>query len=122
MNGIRATLRASAFALKVDGEPVNAGRLECHFQSGPYPGGHHYELIIADAETLAYAKKEFGIGIHRQIGDCKSSGFLSFLGGMKPIKIGRENPPQLWANTIDNLEVSDEKLVLKGVCSPHVGG
>jgi hypothetical protein len=112
----------STFALKVDGENVDARRLECHFQSAPHPGGHRYELIISDAETLSYAKKEFGFGFHREIGNIKSRNFLSFLGGMKPIKIGRENPPQFWANTVDDIEISDDKLVLKGVCSPHVGG
>jgi hypothetical protein len=61
------------------------------------------------------------MGIHRQIGELRSRRFLSFLDGMKQIKIGRENPPQFWANTIDDLELSDDKLVLKGVCSPHVG-
>jgi hypothetical protein len=111
-----------AFQLKVDGRAADARRLECHFQTNPYPGGHHYELAISDADTLAYAKTEFGHGIHRRIGELKSRKVLSFLDGMKPIKIGRENPPQFWANSIDDLELSDERLVLRGVCSPHVGG
>jgi hypothetical protein len=108
------------FQLTVDGQATDARRLECHFQSDPYPGGCRYELTIADAETVAYAKKEFGNGIHRHIGDDESRKFLSFLGGMKQIRIGRENPPQFWANTIDNLEISEDKLALNGICSPHV--
>jgi hypothetical protein len=108
------------FELKVDGQAADARRLECHFQSDPYPGGHHYELTISDVETIAYAKKGFGNGIHREIGEPESRDFLSFLDGIKQIKIGRENPPQFWANTIDDLEVFDDKLVLKGVCSPHI--
>jgi hypothetical protein len=112
----------SDFLLTIDGEAADARRLECHFQGDPFPGGHCYELIIHDKDTIDYAKKEFGIGIHRQISDFKSISLLSFLGGMKSIKIGRENPPQFWANTIDDLEVSDDRVVLKGVCSPHVDG
>lgn len=106
------------FELKVDGQVADARRLECHFQSDPFPGGHRYELTITDAETIAYAKKEFGNGVH-QIDEVKSRNLLSFLGGMKQIKIGRENPPQFWANTIADVEVSDDKLELKGICSPH---
>lgn len=108
------------FELKVDGRAVDARRLECHFQSDPYPGGCRYELTIGDMETVAHGKKEFGSGTHREISESKSRNFFSFLDGMRQIKIGRENPPQFWANTIDDLEVFDEKLVLKGVCSPHV--
>lgn len=107
------------FELKVDGQAADARRLECHFQSDPFPGGHRYELTITDAETLAYAKRDFGNGVH-QIGEVKSRNLLSFLDGMKQIKIGRENPPQFWANTIADIEVSDDKLVLNGTCSPHV--
>ena len=107
-----------AFELKVDGQAADARRLECHFQSDPFPGGHRYELTITDAETIAYAKKEFGNGVH-QIGEVKSRNCLSFLSGIIQIKIGRENPPQFWANTIANIEVSDDKLALNGICSPH---
>ncbi len=107
------------FELEIDGQAVDARRLECHFQSDPFPGDHRYELTITDAQTIAYAEKEFGNGVH-QISESKSRSFLSFLGGIKQVKIGRENPPQFWANTIDDLELSDEKLVLKGVCSPHI--
>ena len=109
------------FELEVDGQAADARRLECHFQSDPFPGGHRYELTITDAETVAYANKQFGNGVH-QIGEGKSRIFLSFLGGKKQIKIGRENPPQFWANTIAGIEVSDNKLVLNGICSLHVDG
>jgi hypothetical protein len=109
------------FELNVDGQAADARRLECHFQSDPFPGGHRYELTITDAETLAYAKKEFGNGVH-QIDEIKSRNFLSFLDGMKQIKIGRENPPQFWANSIDNLEISEGQLLLKGICSAHADG
>lgn len=107
------------FELRVDGEAADARRLECHFQRDPFPGGCRYELTVGDAEIVAYTKKEFGSGIHRDIGESKSRSFLSFMGGLKQIKIGRENPPHFWANTIDELEVLDDKLHLKGICSPH---
>jgi hypothetical protein len=109
---------SSDFLLTVDGKSLDARRLECHFQEDPYPGGHHYELIIHDMETIAYAKKEFGIGARQRVKNGRL--FFGFLGGMKSIKVGRENPPLFWANTIDEIEVSDDKVVLKGVCSPHV--
>jgi hypothetical protein len=108
------------FELKVDGQIVDPRQLECHFQSDPYPGGCHYALAISDTETIAHAKKEFGGGIHREIDKSKSCNFLSFLDGIKQIKIGRENPPKFWANTIDDFEVLDDKLLVKGVCSPHL--
>lgn len=109
-----------SFALKVDGQSADPRRLECQFQSSPYPGGHRYELTITDRETLAKARKEFGVGHHRDILDSKARNFLSFLGGMKAIRIGRENPPQFWANTTDEIDVLEDTLILKGVCSPHV--
>lgn len=109
------------FELNVDGQAADARRLECHYQSDPFPGGHRYELTITDVETIAYAKKAFGNGVH-QVGEDGSRNFLSFLGGMKQIRIGRENPPQFWANTIVGIDVSDDKLVLSGICSPHVKG
>jgi hypothetical protein len=77
-------------------------------------------LITADGETVAYAKKLFGAGNHRSPDDNRCRNFLSFLGGMKAIKVGRENPPLFWANTIDEIELSEDSLILKGVCSPHV--
>ena len=52
--------------------------------------------------------------------DDEATHFLAFLGGMKSIKIGRENPPLFWANTIDEIEVSEYKVTLRGVCSRHV--
>ena len=111
----------SDFILTIDGNAADARRLECHFQDDPFPGGHRYELIIHDKDVIDYAKKKFGIGAGQSVGSFDGRGFFGFLGGMKSIKIGRENPPQFWANTIDDLELSDDKLVLKGVCSPHVG-
>ena len=113
------TPMSQPFELKVDGQAADARRLECHFQSDPFPGGHHYELAVTDAETIAFARKRFGNGIHQEIGEAQSRDLLSFLDGMKQIKIGRENPPQFWANTIDRLAVSEDRIVLKGVCSPH---
>jgi|ERR1043165_2886348 hypothetical protein len=109
-----------SFALKVDGQSADPRRLECQFQSHPYPGGHRYELIIADGETVRHAREVFGAGTHRSLGHNQCRTFLSFLGGMKTIKIGRENPPQFWVNTIDEVELSEDTLVLKGVCSHHV--
>ena len=41
-------------------------------------------------------------------------------GGMKQIKIGGQNPPQFWANTIDHVQISEDKGVLNGICSLHV--
>lgn len=58
-----------SFTLKVDGQNADPRRLECQFQSDPYPGGHHYELIIADAETVTHARKIFGAGIHQNLDD-----------------------------------------------------
>jgi hypothetical protein len=110
------------FELSVDGQAVDARRLECHFQSEPYPGGCRYLLNIGDVETIAYCRKEFGEGMHEHIADDKSRTLLSFVGGIKQIRIGRVNPPQFWANTVDSLNVSESKVVLKGICSIHADG
>jgi len=108
------------FKLDVDGQNADPRKLECQFQNDPYPGGHRYELIIGESETVAHARKIFGAGIHRNPADNQCRNFLSFLGGMKAIKIGRENPPQFWVNTIDEVDLSEDILLLKGVCSRHV--
>ncbi len=107
------------FNLKIDGQAVDARGLECHHQNKPFPGGHHYELIITEGETLSYAKKNFGFG-NVQLSEDQSRCLLSFLGGILQIRIGKENLPQFWANTIDGIEILDEKLVLLGICSAHV--
>lgn len=107
------------FELVVDSQAADARRLECHFQSDPYPSGRRYELTISDAEAIAYVLEVFGGGAHEHVSDSDSRKLLSFLGGIKQIRIGRQNPPQFWANTVDSLDVSENKVVLKGLCSPH---
>lgn len=108
------------FKLIVNGKAADARRLECHFQGVPYPGGCRYVLTVADVETVAYTKEVFGSGTHRLLAAHECRRLLSFLGGIKQIRIGREDPPQFWVNTVDGLHVADNEIVLEGVCSYHV--
>jgi len=108
------------FLLDVDGQSADVRSLMCHFQGDPYPGGLTYQLTIRDAEVISEGKKQFGIGKHRRLDSQKQSGFLSYLFPMIGLKCGR-SAFQFWANTIDELDLSEHTLILKGVCSPHTG-
>jgi hypothetical protein len=107
------------FLLNVEGESADVRSLMCHFQQDPYPSGLAYELAIRDGDVIAEGKKQFGLGRHQQPDSNKQSSFLSYLFPMIGLKCGR-NEPRFWANTIDELELKADMLILKGVCSRHV--
>ncbi len=110
---------SSDFLLNVQGESVDARLLMCHFQDAQYPGGFKYQLTIRDMDVIAEGKKQFGSGKHRGLDSQKQSNFLSYLFPMIGLKCGRSEF-RFWANTIDELDLSEDTLILKGVCSPHV--
>jgi hypothetical protein len=107
------------FLLNVEGQSADVRSLMCHFQGDPYPGGLTYQLTIRDADVMAESKKRFGTGKHRRLDSQKQSSFLSYLFPIIGLKCGRSEF-QYWANTIDELDLSEDALILKGVCSPHV--
>jgi len=107
------------FLLNVQGEMADVRSLMCHFQQDPHPGGLTYELTIRDADTIIEAGKQFGLGNHHRLDNRKQSSFLSYLFSMIELKCGRSEF-RFWANTIDELELAGNTLILKGVCSRHV--
>jgi hypothetical protein len=109
----------SDFVLKVGGQSADVRALMCHFQQDPHPGGLSYQLTIIDRDLVAEAKRQFGLGTHRQIDSRKQSTFLSYLFPMIGLKCGRIQL-RFWANTIDEVELSEDAFTLKGACSPHV--
>jgi hypothetical protein len=108
----------SDFLLTVDGETADVRSLMCHFQNEPYPGGRMYQLIIRDTDVLSTAKKEFGLGTHREPAGSRQTNFLSYLFPMIGMKCGRSDL-RFWANTIAEINVSEDKVLMKGVCSPQ---
>jgi len=107
------------FLLNVQGKSADVRSLMCHFQQDPHPGGLTYELTIRDSDTIREAGKQFGLGKHQRLDSRKQSSFLSYLFPMIGLKCGRSEF-RFWANTIDELELSADTLILKGVCSPYV--
>jgi hypothetical protein len=107
------------FLLNVQGENADVRSLMCHFQQDPHPGGQTYELTIRDSDTITEARKQFGSGKHHRLDSRKQSSFLSYLFPMIGLKCGRSEF-RFWANTIEELELSEDTLILKGVCSTHV--
>src|SRR5947209_5169376 len=108
------------FLLTIDGESADVRSLMCHFQQDAYPGGLAYKLTIRDGDVIAEARKQFRPGKHRQIDSVKQSSFLSYLFPMVGLKCGRSEF-RFWANTIDEIELSEDTLILKGFCSPQKG-
>jgi len=113
-------LANSDFVLIINDQEADVRSLMCHFQQEPYPGGLIYRLAIRNKEVISAARKEFGLGTHYHPDQSKQLSFLSYLFPMIAKKCGRIEF-RFWANTIDDLELSKDVLVLKGVCSPHVG-
>ena len=111
-------MTSTDFLLSVGGENVDVRTLMCHFQENPRPGGLTYQLAIRDVDVIAEAKKQFGLGKSQRVDGQKQSGFLTFLFPMIGLKCGR-NKFRFWANTIDEVELSEDNLILKGVCSPQ---
>jgi hypothetical protein len=104
------------FLLTVDGEAADVCSLMCHFQNEPYPGGRMYQLIIRDTDVLSTAKKEFGLGTHREPDASRQTKLLSYLFPMIGMKCGRSDL-RFWANTIAEIDVSEDKVLMKGICS-----
>ncbi len=109
-------MASNDFSLTVDGEDVDVRSLMSHFQNDPYPGGRTYQLTIRDTDVISAARKEFGLGTDREPDTSKQITFLSYLFPMIGMKCGRSDLRYL-ANTIDEIQVSETALFLKGVCS-----
>ena len=77
------------------------------------------EYRIRDRDVIAEGMKQFATGKHRGLDSQKQASFLSYLFPMIGLKCGRSEF-RFWANTIDEFDLSEDMLVLKGVCSPHV--
>lgn len=107
------------FQLTVDDQAADVRSLMCHFQQDPYPGGLTYQLIVRDKDAISAARNEFGLGTHEHPDQLKQLSFLSYLFAIIGMKCGRAEL-RFWANTVDNLELSQNLLVLKGACSSHV--
>jgi hypothetical protein len=107
------------FTLSVEGKSADARSLMCHFQAEPHPGGLQYRLAIHDGDVITEGTKLFGLGKHHRLESRKQSSFLSYLFPMIGLKCGRSKF-QFWANTIDEVELSENVLILRGVCSRNV--
>jgi hypothetical protein len=106
------------FLLIIDNEEADVRSLMCHFQQDPYPGGRTYSLTIRDKDIISAAKKQFGPGLQHPE-QTKQSSFLSYLYPMIGMKCGRIEQ-RFWANTVNDLDLCEDVLVIKGICSPHI--
>lgn len=109
----------STFILYIDGKSSDIRSILCHHQQDPYPGGLLYELSISDSDILTRALEVFGSGVNQGIGEHAQISFLSYLDSVIGLKRGRADI-RFWLNTIDEIAVVADSIIVKGICSPQV--
>jgi hypothetical protein len=103
----------------VDGNSIDPGQLEMHQQNDPFPGGCRYTLRIVDPELAQVVALDFPQAIQQVLTPSQMVDLFNLLRPYVSLKLGRRKS-LFWANTVDELKITDNSVELSGVCSPHV--
>ena len=105
---------------EVDGQPLYPGELYMHSRDEPYPRGFLYSLVLRDPVLISMVRDQYSCGRHGPLTRSQASSAFLGLSYLISAKYGREHI-RFWANTIDELVVSENEVVMRGLCSPHWG-
>lgn len=105
--------------LEIDGAVVVTRRAVCHYQSDPWPGGHHFRLLIDDRES----PPDLPSPEHFAPGTPAAANHLmlvvqQLLDRSSP---ATSDPIEWFLNRVDQIERVGEQVALTGVASPRVG-
>lgn len=106
-------------SVTVHGNAIDPGQLEMHQQDDPFPGGCRYTLRIVDPELVQIVAVDFPQDTHQVLTPSQTIDLFNLLRPYISLKLGRRRP-LFWANTVNELKITDNTLELSGVCSPHV--
>ena len=103
----------------VDGGPVDARRLEMHYQGDPYPGGARYTLTVSDRELIELICRRVRVPA-RTLSREETNWVFNMLRLHVSLHLGRDVPLLFWANTVETINRGADTLTISGVCSAHV--
>lgn len=102
--------------LEIDGIEQPIDIIELLYQKDPYPGDHKYKIVILNYDKRF--NKTYNIIEHEDIGSFSFAAsifwYFSYLRHKKNVQITRFH---YFINNIERFELTDDKIVIEGVCS-----